>query len=138
MVDKILELFKDIWTAPAGKQVVGLLMAIPIGMGFFYHYYYSDIILENKELKSELKEERTNHGQTRDLYLSAEKRCAIEKLRIDSIHINRFNAYRDKIEAQNAETSNEWKRAYNEAINNLVKTKRVHEKTTREITNSND
>jgi len=61
MENKILALFKEIMKAPAGQRVVFLGLAIVFGVPVFLGYYYSDVIKENKELKIELKEERSNN-----------------------------------------------------------------------------
>lgn len=133
MQKTIIELFREIWKAPAGKQVVGLCLLIAFCVPWFLGHYYADVQNDNKSLKLELKEERKNTERITNEYLSERKRWERKLRASDSIHIKKLDEYRNRQESYNEEKIKQLEEDYKEALQTLNQSKKVIDRTSKDL-----
>lgn len=131
MYKTLLPVLRELWKAPEGKQVVGLCFIIAFGVPLFLGFYYGGVMEENASLKIELKQEREKNENIKNEYLS-------KIIEVQNFHINKFNDYRDKVEAKDAERSKQLEHDYKEAVRTIYQTKKVIDRTRKGLGNNNN
>lgn len=118
-MEKYLSLFKDIWNAPAGKQIIAILMILPIAVEA-YHYFH------NIELRSDITELKDENKTLNLLVIKKIEDCDDKVFRVDSTHTARFNAYRDNNDRDSRETIKELKADLRETNKALQEAKQAN------------
>jgi len=137
MHKEILPLLRQLIKLPPIQKVIVLCLIIAFSVPLFLGYYYADVMDDNKALKIELKEERVKNERINNEYISTLAKCEEEKREIQDYHVNKFNEYRDKIEAYNAEKSQQLEKDYKDAIRTITQTRKVIDRTAKNLDKNN-
>lgn len=111
--------FREVWKSPPAKQVIAILLAIPVFLVIFYNVHNKELRVDNKELKSEVKNLNL-------LVIKTLEKCNKENHLIDSIHTARFNSYRDNSDKDSRETIRELRADIKEAHKSLEEAKKAN------------
>jgi len=125
----LLGLFKSIWKAPVGKQLIGVLMLLPIGIIGFYESRDNYLRNRVKEVELALNISEIKREQERNQYISSVKQCDREKSAIVEKLNGLLNEYKEEQRQRDEQRAAEMQSELNQLRRGVKQTDIILQKT---------